>query len=204
MRYLVAEYTRRSRGWAIIVDDKDPARAQYEGQEFVDVVDVGSRGLEPHPRIAILRGDTKFGRDVEPDEAARWCWSMKAAHLPTLFVLDEAKHGQIVTYGTWMSGVEWVPRTLEKGRGIGIGVLWGAQFPQQIPIDFLELTQIVLVFKSSGLAIAKLVERKLCTNGVELVIPTLKGYPDDPATRGEFVLLQRGTVWNGRIYKFSA
>lgn len=200
-RYLVEEYTRRSVGWVVVVDDKDPARAQYDGQLRVDVADcIG--GLDAEPRIVVLRGQTKFGRDVEPDEAARWCWSLKNRRLPSMLVLDEAKHKMLVTYGNWKSGIEWVPRTLEKGRSVGISIMWGAQFPQQICIDFFETTDVLFVFKLSGSGLSKLVERGYCSNGVELVIPTLKGYPLPLEERGEFVVLQRGAPWDGKIYRF--
>jgi hypothetical protein len=204
MRYLVAEYVRRSLGWVLIVDDKDPGRPQFEGQLFVDVVDVAVRGLQPEPRVIVFRGDTKFGRDCEPDEIARFAWSMKTKGLPTLVVYDELKHRMLVNYGVWVSGVEWVPRTFEKGRGVGIGSLWGAQFPQQVPPDPFETTPVILCFKLAGQGLAKLRERGYLSAGVEEVIRTLKGDGSPPEERGEFVLLWRGREWDGNVYRFAA
>lgn len=204
MRYLVAEYTRRSLGWVLIVDDKDPGRPQFDGQLFVDVVDVASRGLLPEPRVIVFRGDTKFGRDCEPDEIARFAWSMKTKGLQTLVVYDELKHRMLVNYGVWVSGVEWVPRTFEKGRGVGIGSLWGAQFPQQVPPDPFETTPVILCFKLAGQGLAKLKERGYLSGNVEEVIRGLKGDGSPPDERGEFVMLWRGREWDGEVYRFAA
>jgi hypothetical protein len=211
MRYLVAEVQRRSVGWLIIIDDKDPARAQYEGQMFADVVDVHTRGLEPEPRVIVLRGETQMGRDVEPDEAARFAWHLKLKGLPSVVVFDELKHRALVNYGTWLSGIEWTPRIFEKGRSIGIGVIWGCQYPQQIPLDPWETTDCVFIFKTAGSGLAKLDERgwlgpKGSPQREELLqlIPMLKGYPLPLEQRGEFVVVQKGVPWDGKIYRFKA
>lgn len=207
MKYLIAEVQRRSVGWVIIIDDKDPARAQYEGQLFADVVDVHTRGLEPEPRVIVLRGDTKMGRDVEPEEAARFAWQLHVKGLPSMLVYDELKHRMLVNYGTWLSGVEWVPRIFEKGRSIGIGSIWGCQYPQQIPTDPWETTDCVFCFKLAGQGLGKLDERGYLGRGPQRdqlleVIPTLGGYPLPLERRGEFVVLQRGAVWDGKVYRF--
>lgn len=207
MKYLIGEVQRRSVGWIIIIDDKDPARAQYEGQLFADVVDVHTRGLEPEPRIIVLRGDTKMGRDVEPEDAARFAWQLHVKGLPSMLVYDELKHRNLVNYGTWLSGVEWVPRIFEKGRSIGIGSIWGCQYPQQIPTDPWETTDCVFCFKLAGQGLGKLDERGYLGRGeprerlLEL-IPTLGGYPLPLERRGEFVVLQRGAPWDGKVYRF--
>jgi hypothetical protein len=209
MRYLIAEVQRRSVGWLIVIDDKDPARAQYEGQMFADVVDVHTRGLEPEPRVIVLRGDTSSGRDVEPEEAARFAWQLHVKGLPSILVYDELKHRQLVNYGVWLSGVEWVPRIFEKGRSIGIGSIWGCQYPQQIPLDPWETTDCVFVFKTAGSGLSKLDERGyLGSKGdpqrdrLLALIPSLKGYPLPLDQRGEFVVLQRGAPWDGKVYRF--
>jgi hypothetical protein len=103
----------------------------------------------------------------------------------------------------WRKGVTFMPRNFTKGRVVKIGDIWGAQSPQDVPIEPFEQSGDILCFKLGGLGLEKLRERNYLVGGAELVIPRLHGMESPPDERGDFVRLRRGQPWDGRIYKFT-
>jgi hypothetical protein len=204
---LVDEYLRRSPGSVFIIDDKE-LRSRFFGQERRDVED-----LREHPvdyqgvgrgRVVIFRGNVTRGERVNVEEVCRLAWTRVGSARKTWIVIDELVAGrEDLTKNTqWRKNVTWTPRSFTMGRAPGVGVLWGAQSPQLVPIDAFEQSSCICCFRLAGVGLQGLKERNYLLGGAGEVIPRLHGPPDPPASRGDFVLLRRGQPWNGKIYKF--
>ena len=203
MRCLVEDYLRRSPGIVVIVDDKDPRRAQFAGQMRSNVAELLDNPIDPaQRRVIVFRGDTYSGSDADPDEVAAFAWSLAARGRPSLTVFDELAHEQLAHYGMWKRGIEHTPRALTKGRSVGVGVLWGTQMPQAVPLAAFEQSSSILEFRMAGAGLAKLKERDYLLGGADAVIPALPGDEAPPSQRGKFVLLQRGRPWDRNAYRF--
>lgn len=202
-RLLIDEYLRRSVGFAVVVDDKDPRRAQFAGQVREDQIDLIGNPPDPTgPRVIVLRGDIARGGDLEPDQIAAYAWHAAGMGRPVLVVFDELNHVNLTTYGQWCRGIEWAPRCFAKGRSVGVAVMWGTQSPQDCPRIAFEQSSAIATFKLAGMGLRKLGELDYLSGGAADVIPRLTGEPAAPAARGDFVLLRRGQVWDRKIYKF--
>jgi energy-coupling factor transporter ATP-binding protein EcfA2 len=204
MKFLIAEYHRRSVGLVLVCDDKDPRRPQFEGHMRGSVADCIGDPPKPPIRTVVFRGNVITGTDVEPDTVASYGWKLATRGRPVLLAYDELAHDRLTTYGQWQSGITWVPRCFSKGRSLQVGSLWGTQIVQNVPQTAFDCSSHIFCFKLAGQGLAKLRERDYLTGDVERVIASLKGEPHPPAERGEFVLLERGRAWDGKIYKFGA
>lgn len=203
-RELIALYLRMSPGHVLVIDDKE-LRARYQGQERRDRADLVAHPFDPEgPRVIVFRGDPAAGIDADPEEVAELAWRRAARGRKTLIVHDELIAGreQIVKNRQWRKGITYIPRSFTKGRSPGVGDIWGAQSPQDVPLEPFEQSNAILCFRLAGMGLAKLKERDYLAGGVDAVIPLLHGPPLPQETRGDFVLLQRGQPWNGDIYKF--
>src|SRR5205085_2346762 len=132
-------------------------------------------------------------------------WARVQHSRKTLLVLDELIAGreeQLSKNTQWRKGVEFIPKTFNAGRAVGISAFWGAQSPQDVPPVIFEQSNAILCFRLAGLGLARLRERNYLEGGAADVIPRLHGPPDPPASRGDFGLLRRGPPWDGNIYKF--
>lgn len=204
MRELVALYLRMSPGWALVIDDKE-VRPRYLGQERRDVADLRDRPIDPDgPRAIIFRGNPQLGVDADPEEVAELAWRRAARSRKSLIVHDELVAGRemIVKARQWRSGITYVPRSFTKGRVVGIGDLWAAQSPQEVPLDPFEQSNAILTFKLAGLGLERLGERNYLEGGAEAVIPRLPGMETPPERRGLFVVLRRGAPWDRKIYRW--
>jgi hypothetical protein len=200
---LVGEYLRRSPGWALVIDDKELS-ARYAGQERRDLEDLRDHPIDPNgPRVIVFRGDPRAGVDADPEQVAELAWKRSARGRASLIVHDELLAGRdyLVKSRQWRTGIVYVPKSFTKGRQVGVGDLWGAQSPSEVPIDPFEQSNGIACGKLDGLGLAKLKERNYLRGDVEQVIPRLHGMEVAPALRGDFVVLRRGQPWNRKVYK---
>ncbi len=201
---LLEQYKRRSPGTLLVIDDKG-VRSRFEGQERRDVDD-----LRQHPidyqlgRVIIFRGVPTKGEKVNVEEVAELAWARVGRARKSLIVVDELVSGRrdLSVNTQWRSGVTWLPRSFTEGREPGVGVVWGAQSPQLVPIDAFEQSSCICCFRLAGLGLQRLHERNYLLGGAGEVIPRLHGPPLPLEQRGDFVLLRRGQPWNGKVYKF--
>src|SRR4029077_12014196 len=104
-------------------------------------------------------------------------------------VHDELVAGreEIIKARQWRKGITYIPRSFTKGRAAGVGDLWGAQPPQEFPIDPFEQSNAILCFKLAGLGLECLRGRGYLLGDVGPVIEKLPGMERPPAERGAFV-----------------
>lgn len=204
MRELVDRYLRMSPGWVLVVDDKE-LRPRYVGQPRRDVEDLVKNPIDPHGRrVIVFRGAPAEGIDADPEEIAELAWRRVARGRKSLVVHDELVAGreQFIKNRQWRKGIEYMPKSFTKGRAVGVADIWGAQSPQEVPIDPFEQSNGVVCHKLAGMGLERLRERNYLLGGVDLVIPRLHGMEVPPEQRGDFVVLRRGQPWNGKVYKF--
>lgn len=202
---LVRLYLRMSPGMVFVVDDKE-LRARFEGQERRDVRHLAEEPPDPNgSRVIVIRGVPADGVDANPEEVAALCWRRVQRGRASLMVNDELVAGReaFIKNRQWRKGVTYMPRNFTKGRVVQIGDVWGAQSPQDVPIEPFEQSNGILCFKLGGLGLEKLRERNYLVGGADEVIPSLPGMEAAPAARGKFVLLRRGQPWDRRIYRFT-
>lgn len=202
LKKLIGVYLQRSLGVAVIVDDKYPDHAQYDGQQYAEIVDLNTRPPTREPRVIVLRGDASRKLKANPEEAAAFCWALRAQRRPSLLVIDEGNHPLLTTNGMWCSGVEEVPRTFWQGGGAGIACIVGIQSPQDAPRAMFEQSSTVVAYKLAGYGLRKLRELDYCDAEAAKVIPTFPGDEVPPMQRGHHVVLQRGKAWNGIVYRW--
>src|SRR6185437_7463890 len=201
---LIERFKRLSPATVLVIDDKE-VRSRFEGQERRDVED-----LRKHPidyqlgRVIIFRGDVTRGERVDVESVAELAWARAGRGRKTLIIVDELVAGRedLSKNTQWRKDVTWLPRAFTMGRAPGVGVVWGAQSPQLVPIDAFEQSSAIFCFRLAGVGLQSLKDRNYLLGGAGDVIPRLHGPPDPPDKRGDFVLLRRGQPWNGKIYKF--
>lgn len=202
---LVRMYLRMSPGFVFVVDDKE-LRARFEGQERRDARHVAEEPPDPNgSRVIVIRGVPSEGRDANPEEVAALCWRRAARARASLMVNDELVAGReaFIKNRQWRKGVTYMPRNFTKGRVVQIGDIWGAQSPQDVPIEPFEQSNGILCFKLGGLGLEKLRERNYVDGVTAKLIAELPGMEAAPNDRGRFLLLERGQRWDGHIYRFT-
>lgn len=203
-RELIKLYLEKSPGSVFIVDDKD-ATTRFQGQYRADVAELREKPIDwKEGRVVVFRGRLLKGERVNLEEVAELAWARAQRSRKTLLVLDELIAGRrdLTVNQQWRKGVVWVPQGFTAGRTAGVANLWGAQLPQLVPLEPFEESSAIITFRMAGAGLAKLRERDYLQGGAGEVIPKLHGPPDAPSSRGDFVLLQRGRPWNGKVYKF--
>lgn len=203
---IVNRWLELSPGIVIVVDDKE-RRARFAGQERRDVADLVAHPWDPSGRrVIVLRGDVAAGVDADPEEAAELAWRRAARGRQSYVVHDELVAGRekVVKGRQWRKGITFIPRSFTKGRAAGVGDLWGAQSPQEVPIEPFEQSNGIIVHKLAGMGLERLRERNYLNGDVGEVIERLPGMERPPSERGPCVLLRRGLPWNGKIYRFPA
>ncbi len=204
MRRIVAAYVMKvKKGIVLIIDDKE-SKAQFDGQERRDAMDLAQVPVMPSPRIVVFRGD-RFDRlagEVDPEGIADIQWRMAQRGRPSMVVYDELD--KAANGGQWKSGdssaVRWA---FIKGRSSGAASLWGTQETQAVPREAFNQSSCLLVFRMVGNPVRLLKERGyLEGNDVANVIATLPGDELPPNQRGYFVLLRRGRPWDEKVYRF--
>lgn len=201
---LVELYLRMSPGWVLVVDDKE-LRPRYHGQLRRDVEDLVANPIDPQGRrVVVFRGSPSEGIDADPEEVAELAWKRVARSRKSLLVHDELVAGreQFIKNRQWRKGVEFMPKSFTKGRAVGVSDIWGAQSPQEVPIDPFEQSNGIICHKLAGLGLERLRERNYLLGGADVVIPRLHGMEVSPEQRGDFVVLRRGQPFNGKVYKF--
>jgi hypothetical protein len=201
---LIEELKRRSPATILIIDDKE-VRTRFVGQERRDVEDLRQHPIDYHQgRVIIFRGEPTRGVKVDVEEVAELAWARAARARKSILVIDELVAGreELSKNTQWRAGVTWVPRSFTMGRSPGVGVIWGAQSPQLVPIDAFEQSSSLASFRLAGVGLQRLKERNYLLGGAGDVVPRLHGPPLPPASRGDFVLLRRGQQWDQKVYKF--
>ncbi len=202
---LIELYLRKSPGWVLVVDDKETS-PRYAGQCRRDVDELRSKPVDPNGRrVIVFRGVPSQGVQADPEEVAELAWKRAALGRKSLVVHDElvAGRSEFIKSRQWRKGITHIPKSFTLGRSPGISDLWGAQSPQEVPLDPFEQSHAILCFRLAGLGLETLRRRDYLQGGAELVIPKLPGPPLPPDQRGVFVLLRRGQPWNGKRYKFA-
>lgn len=191
-------------GLVLVVDDKE-RRAKFKGQERKDVADLVVNPWDhAGRRVIVFRGDVAAGVNADPEEVARLAWRRAARGRLSYVVHDELVAGreEIIKSRQWRKGITYIPRSFTKGRAAGVGDLWGAQSPQDVPIEPFEQSNAIMCFRLAGLGLERLRERNYLEGDVGEVISRLPGMDRPPSERGAFVLLRRGQPWNRKIYRF--
>ncbi len=205
MRRIVAAYAEKMKAKKpaiFIVDDKE-ARAQFEGQERRDRLDLRNNPANSGAPV-VFRGD-RFSREhgeVDPEDIAEIQWNLAQKGRPSLVVYDELDKAAIS--GFWKKGdastVRWA---FIKGRSSGAASLWGTQETHAVPREAFNQSTCLLVFRMQGNPLRLLDERGYLQGGdVKRVIATLPGDELPPNQRGYFVLLTRGRPWDQKVYRF--
>ncbi len=204
IRRLIAAYQiKMPKASVFVIDDKE-AKAQFEGQERRDRLDLVQNPAFAKPRVIVFRGD-RFNRElgeVDPEEIAEIQWNLAQHSKPSLVVYDELD--KAVNMGQWKKGdasaIRWA---FVKGRSSGAATIWGTQETQTIPREAFNQSTNLLVFRMVGNPVRLLKERGyLEGNDVASVIATLPGDELPPNQRGHFVLLRRGRPWDEKVYRF--
>lgn len=196
-RALVAEYLRVCGGVVWVAD----WAGHYPGQRYRDPVDMRAVPPASEPRVLCFSGDIKTGRPVSGEDVARSAWGFSvSARIHSLLVLDELSES--CTNGQWRRGVERVPSAFTMGRKARVSVLWGAQFPQQVPQAAFDQSQILLIFRLSGAPLELLKRRGYLDARAAAVVSRLPGPERPPRERGEFVAIRRGQPWDGCTYRY--
>jgi hypothetical protein len=207
MLALIAEYQRRSPGIVLVAEDKG-LTSRYPGVYRRDRAELQARPVTGDEaargqRVIVFRGDIHANVDTNPEEVAAYAWELMHVRRPSLTVHDELARDEICKNMQWRGGVRWIPKSFRQGREVGVGTLWGCQMPQDAPQAAFDQSTAILCFRLTGLGLGKLRDRRyLDGSDVERVIPTLHAHGDPKETRGDFVLLERGRPWNGKVYKF--
>lgn len=138
--------------------------------------------------------------EVNPEEIAHFTAALAERRWGSLTVNDELD--QAVNEGHWKSGTVFMKRAFIRGRTAGLAQVWGTTSPHEVPRVAFEHSSEIWCFKMAGLGVRLLREREYLTGIDPGVIEGLAGFPLPPEQRGEFVRLQRGRAWDGRVYKF--
>lgn len=164
----------------------------------ISPADYAARPVQPGCRVVIFR--VGMMGEVNPEEIAHFTAALAERKWGSLTVNDELD--QAVTEGHWKSRSVFMPRMFVRGRTAGLAQLWGTVSPHEVPRQAFEQSSEIWCFKMAGVGLRLLREREYL-NGIEAgTIEQLAGYPLPPEERGEFVRLQRGRAWDGKIYKF--
>lgn len=199
-------YLRSCAGVLIVSEDKG-LTSRYPGAVRRNREDLEARPLTPdeaRSRSIVFRGDPTGNVDCSPEDSAAFAWELIRLGRRSLQVNDELAREDICVGTAWRSGVRWLPKTYKQGRELGVGSLAAAQQPIDVPVIVWSQSTSIPCFKLDGMGVEVLRRRGLLSNGVEKVIPRLHGLESPKAQRGDFVVLQPGQQWDGRVYKFEA
>lgn len=202
-RAVALEYTRQATGLVVVLDAKGERRFDDLPLDPPPIVrvspaDLAGRPGPPGTRVVVARAP--LTEDIDPEAWARFVVGLAEGRWGSLTIHDEL--AQASAGASWRRGSVFLPRTFVRGRSQGLGVLWCTTSPQDVPVVAFEVSDTILQFKTSGMAI-DLLDRRKYLRGIEPeTIEALAGYPLPPSERGEFVLLRRGQPWNGIVYKF--
>lgn len=199
MRAICAGYLRRSVGLVLACDKG--GGSGFVGQRRATVAEMGARPIEPEPRAVVFVGDPWEGVDPDPEAVAAFAWQLSARRVPTLQAVDELKWA--ARGGWWRKGVKWLPQSCSEGRKHGVGILWASQSPQDAPREAFEEASLLVCYRLAGLGLDRLEERGYLRGLDREVIEGLPGDRVSPSERGRCVILRRGEVWDGKIYRFA-
>lgn len=197
-------YLRACPGVVIVSEDKGLS-SRYPGAVRRNRADLEARPLSPEEarlRTVVFRGDPTGNVDCSPEDSAEFAWELIRLGRRSLQVNDELAREEICVGCSWKGGVRWLPKTYKQGRELGLGSLAASQQPIDVPIVVWTQSTSVICFKLDAMGMKVLGRRNFFSNGVERVIPQLHGLESPKQTRGDFVLLQQGRPWNGKVYKF--
>lgn len=206
-RFLAESYLEKSRGLVAVADSKGDGG--WPGEAFESVSDLCERGNLG--RRLVFAPDA-FGDPLDLQEIASWQWALAHRGCRSLVVYDEISDGCEGNefLGSWrrMGGILTrhatpLQRVFTHGRRVGISAIWGAQYAQLVPQAAYETTTWLLVWRQAGNALDILKRRGYVDGGVDEVIRALPGGDVPPAKRGAFVLLRRGSPWDGQVYRFA-
>lgn len=206
--YLAELFQKKTPGLVVVVDDKDPARTPYRGQQRRDLAELRARPLDPSgPRVLVIRGDIMRGVKADREAVAGYCRDIAVRGVPVLYLNDEAFPKEIAKNRTWRKGVDLMPLGFTHGRKLGAGWsnVWGTQRAIDAPPEPFDESHCILQFKTVGDPIRLLDEKDYLRGDPKLknVITSLHAQGSPPELRGDFVLLRRGEDWDGRVYRLS-
>ncbi len=204
MRRIVTAYlakTKASDAPVFVIDDKE-ARAQFQGQERINVADLRRNPAKKEPRVVVFRGERFSTGEVNPEEVAVVQKNLAQIGRPSLVVYDELD--KAASFTMWKGGDESTVRwAFIKGRSSGAASLWGTQETQAVPREAFNQSSCLLVFRMVGNPLRLLGQRGYLEGGdVADAIRQLPGDELPPNQRGYFVLLKRGRPWDEKVYRF--
>jgi hypothetical protein len=198
-------YLKRAPGLVVVVDAKGERRfddlpVKPPPEVRLSPADYAARPTQPGSRVVIFR--TGMMGEVSPEEIAHFTAALAERRWGSLTINDELD--QAARGGQWKKGAVFLPRSFIRGRTQGIAQVWGTTSPHNVPLEAFDQSSEIWCFKMAGMGLRLLGEREYL-NGIEpRTIEQLAGYPLPPEERGQFVRLQRGRAWDGRVYKFSS
>lgn len=205
MRAIATEYQRMIPGLVFVVCQSARKAETWGGQVRKWPADLATQPLQKEPRTVVFTGDFR-GDDKPLVAVADLAWRYAEARFQVLVIFDElanATHPQAP--GVWMgqAGTS-VARIFKEGRDHGVSVLWGTQFPQEVPLAALNESEDLFAFRMAGSALNNLRKKGFTTPESEAVLNLLPDTKTPPAQRGAHLHLVRGHAWNGQIYRVKA
>lgn len=200
-------YLRSSANGVLVISEDKGLTSRYPGAIRRNREDLEARPLsaeEARQRTIVFRGDPTGNVDCNPEDSAAFAWELIRLGRRSLQVNDELAREEVCVGTAWKGGIRWLPKTYKQGRELGVGSLAASQQPIDVPIIVWTQSTSVIVFKLDGMGLDVLRRRGLLSGGVDKVIPSLHGLESPKAQRGDFVLLQPGRPWDGKVYKFGA
>jgi hypothetical protein len=206
-RALAQEYLKRSRGLLAVADSK--GERGWPGEYRRSVAHLGE---SPNVGREIVFSPDAFGDPLSLQEVAAWQAALARLRCRSLVVYDELSDGcdkgEFCGARQRIDGIVArvatpLQRVFTHGRRWGASAIWGAQFAQLVPQAAYECTSFLLVWRQAGNALDILGRRGYLDGGVDEVIRALPGGDVPPAKRGAFVLLRRGSPWDGHVYRFT-
>lgn len=179
----------------LILDDKGPA-PQYAGLQRANVAHLKRELPQPDQdgRLIVFRGLTlRTGEACAADEVARAAFeiSMLEGAPRVLVSIDELRRA------VSPAGREWrapeVARLFSEGGGLGVSISWTTQSPQRIPLEAFDQTETYCLFRHGRRAVNYLADQDMVEPELLELLPELQ--------RGEFVFVDSGAPWDGRVYK---
>lgn len=202
MRAIATEYQRLVPGLVFVVCQSARKAETWGGQVRKWPTDLKLQPLAKEPRLVVFTGDF-VGNEKPLVAVADLAWRYAEAGFPVLAIFDElanATHPQAP--GVWLGAAGTsVARIFKEGRDHGVSVLWGTQFPQEVPLAALNESEDVFAFRMAGSALNNLRKKGFTSPEAEAVLNVLPDTKTPPAQRGAHLHLVRGHQWNGRIYR---
>jgi hypothetical protein len=178
-----------------VIDDKDRAK-DWKGQARIDLDDARARPLvrrrDGGSNVVVFTGDPFARRRPDPESIARDAWRVAAQGFTCAEVLDELRRA-CRSPQHWEDPAGDCPRILTEGRSVGLSLLWGTQFPQEVPREAFSMSDVLLFLCEAG-ELDYLVRKRVISQQQADVVSRLEN--------GQFVVRRLGKPWDGTIFRF--